>query len=240
MYAYIYIHIYTYIYTYIYLYTRFVPPQAQGPRLRRWAPRPRAVPAYAPTFTYFTSMTCPDTSTTASWHNMTMTHSSSTVALPMTYSLISTTENTLRQIRTYFLRNGLKLNSNKTQCIFFATHQLLTQLPNISTIRCADSDIQPSTQAKNLGIYLDSYMMFDRHINETIKKAMGTLMYTDRNKDHLHKETRITILQTLVLSTIKYGITIWGTTNSTLLNKVQKVHSFARKTKEIWSCFTNI
>ncbi len=111
----------------------------------------------------------------------------------------------------------------------FCTRQLLSQLPNNITIRCADSDIQPSSHAKNLGIYLDSYMTFDKHISETIKKAMGTLMYINRNKDHFDKETRITILQTLVLSIIKYGITIWGTTNSTLLNKVQKLQNFAIK-----------
>ncbi len=31
------------------------------------------------------------------------------------------------------------------------------------------------------------------------------------------------------LSNIKYGITIWGTTNSTLINKVQKLQNFAIK-----------
>ncbi len=36
-------------------------------------------------------------------------------------------------------------------------------------------------------------------------------------------------VQTLVLSIIKYGITIWGTTNSTLINKVQKLQNFAVK-----------
>ncbi len=56
---------------------------------------------------------------------------------------------------------------------------------------------------------------------------MGSLMFIKKNKHHFDKETRTTILQSLVLSTIKYGITIWGTTNSTLLNKVQKVQNFA-------------
>ncbi len=36
-------------------------------------------------------------------------------------------------------------------------------------------------------------------------------------------------LQSLVLSTIKCGITFWGTTKYTLLNKVQKVQNFAIK-----------
>ncbi len=58
---------------------------------------------------------------------------------------------------------------------------------------------------------------------------MGTLMFINRNKDHFDKETRVTILQTLVISVLKHGITIWGTTNSTLIDKVQKVQNFAIK-----------
>lgn len=57
-------------------------------------------------------------------------------------------------------------------------------------------------------------------------------MYINRKKDHFEKETRITVLQTLELSTIKYGVTICGTTKSRLLNKEQKVQDFAVKVTE--------
>ncbi len=93
----------------------------------------------------------------------------------------------------------------------------------------AVGNIQPSLTAKKLGIHFDSYLTFDKHINETIKKAMGTLMFINRNKKYFSKETRITILQTLVLSILNHGITVWGTTNSTLINKIQKVQNFAIK-----------
>ncbi len=138
-------------------------------------------------------------------------------------SLITRTENTLKTVRSYFLENGLKLNTDKTQCVFLGTRQLLAHMPTNTIIRCAESDIQPLLNAKNFGIYLDSYMTFDKHISEIIKKAMGTLMFINRSKDYFDKETRVTILQTLVLSVLKHGVTIWRTTNSTLINKVQKV-----------------
>ncbi len=54
---------------------------------------------------------------------------------------------------------------------------------------------------------------------------MGTLMYINRAKT-TPTEKRITIPQTLVLSTIKYATTIWETTNST---KVQKIQNFSIK-----------
>ncbi len=138
-------------------------------------------------------------------------------------TLINRTENTFTQIRSYSLKNDLRLNIDKTQCIFLGTRQVLAHRPdNTIIIRCDDSDIRPSLNAENLGIYLDSYMTFDRHESNMIKKIMGNLMFINRNQDYFDKETRVTILQTLVLSTLKYGITIWGTTNSTVIKKVQK------------------
>ncbi len=65
-------------------------------------------------------------------------------------TLINKAEYTLKQIRTYFIENGLKLNTNKTQCIFLGTRQLLAHIPNNTTITCADSVITPSPHVKNL------------------------------------------------------------------------------------------
>ncbi len=131
-------------------------------------------------------------------------------------TLINKTEDTLKQITTYFLENGLKLNTNKTQCIFLATRQLLAHIPNNTTITCADSVITPSHHVKNLGLYLDAHLTFDTHISEMTKKTVGTLMFINRHKDLLNRDSRIIVVQTLVLSIIKYGITIWGTTNTEL------------------------
>lgn len=103
-------------------------------------------------------------------------------------TFINRIENTPTQIRSYFLENGLNLNTDKTQCIFLATSQLLAYIPKntiIRFIRCVDSDIRPSLKAKNIGIYLYSYMIFDRHISEMINKTMGIIMFINRNKDYL-------------------------------------------------------
>ncbi len=88
---------------------------------------------------------------------------------------------------------------------------------------------QPSFHVNNLGLHFDSCMTFNTHVSEITKKTMGTLIFINRHKNLFNKETRIMIVQTLALSIIKYCITIWGTTNSTLINKVQKLQNFAIK-----------
>ncbi len=143
----------------------------------------------------FTSTTCPVTSTTASWYNMLTTLSYFTAVTSQINTLVTRTKNTLQQLRSYFLENDLKLNADKTQCIFVGTRQLLAHIPHNTVIRCAGSNIQPSLTAKNLGLHFDSYLTFDKHINETIKKAMTTLMFINRKKNYFIKETRVTTQQ---------------------------------------------
>ena len=58
---------------------------------------------------------------------------------------------------------------------------------------------------------------------------MGTLMYINRVKHYFDQSTRKLIIQSLNMSIINYCNTIWGTTNNTLLSKIQKLQNFAIK-----------
>ena len=82
---------------------------------------------------------------------------------------------------------------------------------------------------KNLGVNIDRRMLFDVHISEVNKKAMGILMFIRRISDNFDKLTRKIVVETLVLSIINYCIGIWGTTNVTLIHRIQKVQNFAAK-----------
>lgn len=144
-------------------------------------------------------------------------------------ALICRTEETLRKVKLYFLKNGLMLNSKKTQCIFIGNRQLLSQIPPNTTIDCDGNIIYPSSHVKNLGVFIDKYMLFDVHIDEVTKKVMGTLMFINRISQKFDKSTRKLVVQSLVLSLINYCIVIWGTTNETLLHNAQKLQNFAAK-----------
>jgi len=80
-----------------------------------------------------------------------------------------------------------------------------------------------------LGVHFDRYMLFDTHIHQLNKKVTGVLMFINRVKDLFDKDTRVIVVQTLVLSLINYGLKIWGNTNETLMQQVQKLQNFAAK-----------
>ncbi len=130
--------------------------------------------------------------------------------------------------RTYFLKNGVKFSAKKTQCIFLGTRQIIPKIPENTTLKFHDT-IKPSTSVKNLGVHIDSYMTFETHVNEMSKKVMGTLMYINRIKHCFDKPLRILAVQSLVLSVLNYCVTIWRTTNNTLLTTTQKLQNFANK-----------
>ena len=147
-------------------------------------------------------------------------------------NLIQMTELTLRKARAYFTANGLLMNDSKTKCIFIGSRQLMAKLPCNLSICVNDSIIKPTTSVKNLGVYFDTYMTFEKHITEMSKKAIGTIMYVNRIKDNFDKATRVIVIQSLVLSIINYCNTIWGTTNATQIDRVQKLQNFAAKVAE--------
>ncbi len=87
---------------------------------------------------------------------------------------------------------------------------LLARIPNNTVIRIDDALIQFSQNVKKLSFYFDQYTMFDKHISELSRKTFGTLMYVNRIKEVFDKEIRTTVIQTLVLNIIYYGIAVWG------------------------------
>ncbi len=81
------------------------------------------------------------------------------------------------------------LNSKKTQCIFIGNRQLLTRLPLNTDIELDDELIIPTSYVKNLGVYSDRYMLFDRHVSEVTRKTVGTLRYINRVSASLDKHS---------------------------------------------------
>lgn len=140
--------------------------------------------------------------------------------------LISKTEETLYNVKQYFLRKGIMINSNKTQCIFIGNRQLLSHIPCNTFINCDGDLIYPSSYVKILGVYFDQYMLFDVlyvHITEVSKKIMGTLMFINQVSYNFDKQTRKIIVQSFTLNSLNYCVGIWGSTNKTLLQRAQKL-----------------
>ena len=76
---------------------------------------------------------------------------------------------------------------------------------------------------------MDQYLLFDIHINHVCKKVNGVLIYLNRIKDRLDRDTRLIVVQSLALSIISYCLKVWGMTTKEQLDRVQKVQNFAAR-----------
>lgn len=143
--------------------------------------------------------------------------------------MILEVEETLKDVKIYFDMNGLMINAKKTQIIFIGSRQNISRVPADTKINFDGHELPTSTVVKNLGVYFDRYMSFDEHISELCRKTMGILLFLNRIKDKIDKETRIQIVQALAISAISYCFKIWGSAGITQIQRVQRLQNFAAK-----------
>ncbi len=58
---------------------------------------------------------------------------------------------------------------------------------------------------------------------------MGHLLFLNRVKDKFESDTRKTVVESIALSVMNYCLPVYGTTNATLLRRVQQLQNFAAK-----------
>ena len=143
--------------------------------------------------------------------------------------IVKKAEDILVKAKRYFDKNGLLINSKKTQCIFIGSRQNISKIPHDLHINFDGNELTPSHSVKNLGVHIDRYMTFNVHINEMHHKVMGILMYLNRIKNNLPPSTRTLVVQSLALSVINYCSKIWGAAGKTQLSQVQKLQNFAAR-----------
>ena len=131
-------------------------------------------------------------------------------------------------MKEWYSENGLKMNSNKTQCILFATPNF-NKLTETFKITIDDTVRHTEDKVKNLGVMLDSRVSFEHHIKSLCSRLNRTLFVLNRVKNTVDQKFRILIINALIFSHLNYCSSIWGKCSSKLQYEVQKCINFAVK-----------
>lgn len=111
-------------------------------------------------------------------------------------TLKNLTENTLSQASLWFRANGFLLNESKTQQLDFS----LRELPIGDRVR----------EVKCLGIYIDSRLSWEAHINNMAAR-LSRVIYLIRNlKSHISDNYIRSTYFAFFQSIMSYGILLWG------------------------------
>lgn len=113
----------------------------------------------------------------------------------------------LDRFSNYCTYNRLHLNVNKCFVMSFTRNRNIIDYP----YKLNDCKLSSKTVAKDLGIFLDSKLLFDQHINYIVGKAMKTLGFIIRHSKKFSNAHAIkTLYFTYVRCQIEYGSQIWN------------------------------
>nr|CAH7740814.1 unnamed protein product [Callosobruchus chinensis] len=115
----------------------------------------------------------------------------------------------LDNISRYCSSHNLRLNPSKCSALLFGNKKLHEKIkPNLH-IRVNNQEINFTCTAKNLGIYFDSDLRFESHLNYVLKSCYLSLRLLFANKQILNKRIKKDLCQSLVISKMLYGVSIY-------------------------------
>lgn len=123
----------------------------------------------------------------------------------------------------YFKKWGLKLNTNKSQAIFFSRCRMTTKLPQANLV-LNGQELSWEKQVKYLGILLDPKVTYQNHlhfITSKVTKLFYVLYPLLNKKSYLSFENKILVYKVVVLAVILYGSPLWWNAANVHRQKIQ-------------------
>ena len=156
-------------------------------------------------------------------------------------------------IKQYLNSHGLEINDHKTSLTEFMLKQKRARLPgippdltvgekftnkNTGETKIKDKHINDSTSTRMLGMNLQNNLTWESHLLSGkkpllpgIRKQLGTLY---KLQNFLSRKTRLQLINTLVISRLGYGISLWGNTTDNFTRRAQIVLNMAGRFVTGW------
>ena len=135
----------------------------------------------------------------------------------------------LDTVATWFLQHGMKVNGAKTEFIVCGDTRQLQRIKDPPSSSFMGAIIQSSKFVKNLGVYMYETLSWDHHIKTIVSRCVGILIGLANVKHVLPIELLPRIIDSLVLSHVRYCIQVYGSANKTSLKSLQKILNFSAR-----------
>ena len=137
-------------------------------------------------------------------------------------------EKCLDTVQRWMLKNMLKLNGDKTECLVISTKHVLKSLSKLEFI-FGDLVIRPTSSAKNLGVLFDSSLSYQQHVGNVCKKAYFQIHNIGRKRKFLTTECCKTLVNTLVTVHLDYCNSLLYGLPQMLLGRLERVQKTAAR-----------
>ena len=142
--------------------------------------------------------------------------------------LVTIMEEALSNVFQWFCSNGMKVNAAKTQMLVLGTPAMLRDMPSVSINFCG-AVVPDSKTVKNLGVTMDSQLTYQAHVDGMTRKCAGILISLNHARHAIPHTAIQTIVQGLVISILRYGMSVYGTCGQVQMNRVQKLVNFCAR-----------
>ena len=132
------------------------------------------------------------------------------------------------EIKKWLCNDKLLMNDGKTEFIIIGTKQQLAKV-NIDNITIAETNVNPISVAKNLGVWLDSSLSMSTHINKLCSAAFYHLRNIKRIRKYLSRESATILVHAFISSRLDYCNSLLYGLPAYQLNKLQRVQNAAAR-----------
>jgi len=104
-------------------------------------------------------------------------------------------------------------------------------LRNMSPVEISfcGSTVLDSRVVKNLGITMDRHLNYQSHIDVMTRKCTGVLIALNHARHVIPNTVMRSIVQGLVASIVRYGLSVYGTCGEHQMRRVQKILNFCAR-----------
>ena len=134
----------------------------------------------------------------------------------------------LINVHDWLCANKLTLHIGKTNCMLIGTSRKINKSPGLDLI-LQEQQIQEVGYITYLGVNIDRYLKFDKHVDMMVGKINRALGVLKRACKYIPLKSRKIIFNTLVLPHFDYCITVWGSCNSSLITRLQRLQNRAMR-----------
>ena len=135
----------------------------------------------------------------------------------------------LENIQNWCAENCMVINENKSKCMLIGTSQRIAKVKDGLSIRINDNTLENVEFDKLLGVYIDSSLNFNKHVDNVCRSITSKLALLRRIKRYLPIEYRKLFYNSYVLPSIDYCLTIWGNAPKTHLERIHKLQKCAAR-----------
>ena len=140
---------------------------------------------------------------------------------------LNSLQNCLRNAKDWLNTNLLQVNDDKTKIIYFTPRRNTSFVQNHIVV--GSDVISPSSPIKYLGIYMDSLLNLESHINKITSTAYFHLRNISKIRKYLDMDSAKSLVQSIVVSRIDFCNSLLSKVPQRLTNKLQRVQNQAAR-----------